>query len=218
MPVFRSLCSVLGGKAQAPYQLACFTGKTMGGDTPETVNLLGGALCLDFANSVDWSSEGEPSKDEVLKSARDLARWGERVGLGRVAHGGGDELAAALDLRAALHHTFAGRPSRGDLDRIAAVNGDAAAAGRLTRDGDGTYRLTWLARDPRRVRFAVAADAVALLGDAERLARVRHCPGHDCGWLFLDVSGRRRWCSMDTCGSRAKMRRLYERRRVSDAA
>jgi predicted RNA-binding Zn ribbon-like protein len=64
------------------------------------------------------------------------------------------------------------------------------------------------------VRFAVAADAVALLGDAERLSRVRHCPGHDCGWLFLDTSGRRRWCSMETCGSRAKMKRLYERKRA----
>jgi len=63
------------------------------------------------------------------------------------------------------------------------------------------------------VRLAVAADAAALLADPARLARVRRCPGHDCGWLFLDLSGRRRWCSMDTCGSRAKMRRLYERRK-----
>jgi predicted RNA-binding Zn ribbon-like protein len=45
------------------------------------------------------------------------------------------------------------------------------------------------------------------------LARVRRCPGRDCGWLFLDASGRRRWCSMTTCGSREKMRRMYARRR-----
>jgi predicted RNA-binding Zn ribbon-like protein len=42
---------------------------------------------------------------------------------------------------------------------------------------------------------------------------VRQCPGRNCGWLFLDVSGRRHWCSMATCGSRAKMRRLYARQR-----
>ena len=67
-----------------------------------------------------------------------------------------------------------------------------------------------------RVRFAVAVDAMALLADPARLARVHRCPGPACGWLFLDTSGRRRWCSMSTCGSRVKMRRLYERRRQAD--
>jgi predicted RNA-binding Zn ribbon-like protein len=65
------------------------------------------------------------------------------------------------------------------------------------------------------VRFAVAVDAIALLGDPARLSRVRACPGRNCGWLFLDTSGRRRWCSMETCGSREKMRRMYERRRAT---
>jgi predicted RNA-binding Zn ribbon-like protein len=38
------------------------------------------------------------------------------------------------------------------------------------------------------------------------VARVRECAGEDCGALFLDTSrpGTRRWCSMDTCGNRAK--------------
>ena len=89
----------------------------------------------------------------------------------------------------------------------------AAAAGALVAAGDGAWRLQWPAADPRRIRFAVAVDAVALLADEGRLARVRRCPGPSCGWLFLDTSGRRRWCSMTTCGSRVKMRRLYERRR-----
>jgi predicted RNA-binding Zn ribbon-like protein len=64
------------------------------------------------------------------------------------------------------------------------------------------------------VRFAVAADAVALLADPARIARLHRCPGRDCGWIFLDISGRRRWCSMATCGSREKMRRMYERKRA----
>ena len=56
----------------------------------------------------------------------------------------------------------------------------------------------------------------AELDDPERLARVHRCPGPACGWLFLDTSGRRRWCSMSTCGSRVKMRRLYARQRQAD--
>jgi predicted RNA-binding Zn ribbon-like protein len=81
-------------------------------------------------------------------------------------------------------------------------------------DGGGV-RFEWRATDPRRVRLAVAADAVALLADAARLERLRRCPGRHCGWLFLDTSGRRRWCSMGACGSREKMRRMYARRRAA---
>ncbi len=65
------------------------------------------------------------------------------------------------------------------------------------------------------MRFAIAVDAVSLLSDGERLARLVRCPGHECGWLFLDRTGRRRWCSMAACGSREKMRRLYARRKAA---
>ena len=197
----------------------------MGGDTPDTVDLLGGALCLDFANSVDWSAAGRAVKDEVLREPADLSRWGARLGLGAGAKGAVDdgEMAAALDLRSALHLVFAAvahgeLPADADLATIAAAHAQGAAAGGLAPGPAGAWGLDWPAAEPRRVRFAVAADAVALLGDGARLDRVRHCPGHDCGWLFLDTSGRRRWCSMATCGSRAKMRRLYERRRGEGAA
>jgi len=189
-------------------------------DTPDSVKLLGNALCLDFANSVDWSADGEPVKDEVLSSPDDLRRWGQRLGLGDSAPDAA-ELRRVHMLREALHNAFAAiahgdEPAPAALDRIARDHAEAARAATLTRDApDAAWHLSWPASEPRRARFAVVTDAVALLGDVERLARVRHCPGHNCGWLFLDLSGRRRWCSMDTCGSRAKMRRLYERRRTA---
>ena len=48
-----------------------------------------------------------------------------------------------------------------------------------------------------------------------RLDRVRCCANPECGWLFLDDSraGKRRWCSMQSCGNRAKARRHYHRSR-----
>lgn len=187
--------------------------------TPETVNLLGNALCLDFANSVDWSADGEPIKDEVLTTPDHLRRWGLRLGLGDSAPGDA-ELREALALRSALHHAFAAiahgdDPATEWADTIAEQHAEAAAAATLAPVDDGSWHLDWPADDPRRVRFAVVTDAVALLADAARVERLRHCPGHDCGWLFLDLSGRRRWCSMETCGSRAKMRRLYQRQRAA---
>jgi len=81
------------------------------------------------------------------------------------------------------------------------------------RAGEVCYRLDWPPGDPRRIRYAVATDAIGLLRDAERLRRVSYCPGRACGGLFLNLSGRRRWCSMSICGSREKMRRLYQRQK-----
>ena len=133
-----------------------------------------------------------------------------------------DELEAALALRLVLHRALLGArrrvagPRRADLEALARDHAEAAGAARLAPADDGAWRLTWPAAEPRAVRFAVAVDAMALLADPARLARVHRCPGPACGWLFLDTSGRRRWCSMSTCGSRVKMRRLYARRRQAD--
>src|SRR5438094_835516 len=44
-------------------------------------------------------------------------------------------------------------------------------------------------------------------------AAVDACPSHDCGWLFTNPTGRRRWCSMALCGNRAKARRHAHRTR-----
>jgi len=51
----------------------------------------------------------------------------------------------------------------------------------------------------------LAQAAGALLASTD-LTTVGRCPGHECGWLFLDPRGRRRWCLMAVCGNRAKAR------------
>jgi predicted RNA-binding Zn ribbon-like protein len=148
-------------------------------------------------------------------------RWGRRLDLTgpRPPRAETRELAAARELRRAIHAIFAAiaggkAPPARAMTLLTDTHAQATAAARLTRR-DGAWALDWPARDPRRVRFAVAVDAVTLLGDPQRLSRVRLCPGRNCGWLFLDASGRRRWCSMATCGSREKMRRMYARRRAT---
>jgi predicted RNA-binding Zn ribbon-like protein len=190
---------------------------------PETIQLWGGALCLDFANSVDWTDDGEPlaPDTDALADGRALVVWGRRLGVlyGGAARADEQELAAVHELRRAVHAVFAATargaaPPRNALDVLTATHAAAAAASHLA-PREAAWSLDWPARDQRRLRFAVSADAMSLLGDPQRLARVRICPGRDCGWLFLDASGRRRWCSMTTCGSREKMRRMYERRRAT---
>jgi predicted RNA-binding Zn ribbon-like protein len=39
------------------------------------------------------------------------------------------------------------------------------------------------------------------------------CADHDCGMLFLDPAGRRRWCAPEICGVRNRVRAHRERQR-----
>jgi predicted RNA-binding Zn ribbon-like protein len=191
--------------------------------TPETIKLQGGSLALDFANTVDWTEDDVelPATDALLEPDS-VERWGARLGVAGKP-GGAEELELARGLRAALHHIFSSlargqEPDPFTLSRLRFAYAQAVAAGTLMAREDGGFGLNWRDDEPRRVRFAVAADAVALLADPARIDRLHRCPGRDCGWVFLDTSGRRRWCSMATCGSREKMRRMYERKRAKESA
>jgi predicted RNA-binding Zn ribbon-like protein len=189
--------------------------------TPETIHLWGETLCLDYANSVDWSPEDEhidPEQTDLLRTEHMLGRWGQRLDLLRddAEPASAAELRRARALRDAVYRLFSSigrnqKPARKDLDVLMSNYIEAVKQASLVA-GDDIYKLDWLARDPRRIRYAVATDAIALLQDLSRLKRVSRCPGRGCGWLFLNTSGRRRWCSMSTCGSRDKMRRLHQRR------
>jgi predicted RNA-binding Zn ribbon-like protein len=160
-------------------------------------DLVGNVLCLDFANTVN--ARPDPDRDS-LDAFDTLAGWAARAGLPLTGPGPGAELAAARELREAVYGTFsavvAGRdPGAADVAAIMVVH----AAALLRWPGPRTVR---------ELRWQVAVSAVQLLLEGP-LDRVGECPS--CHWLFLDTSrgGRRRWCSMTVCGSRAKARRYY---------
>lgn len=190
--------------------------------TPASIELWGGALCLDLANSTDWDAHGvdvDPEQNDVLRSAAMLTAWSDRLGVLATATINDDELQRVRDLRGSVHRVFSaiaagGDPPPGDLLALHEGFAEATVAGAL-EPSDGAWQWTWAPDDPRRVRHAIAVDAITLLADPQRLPRLTRCPGHECGWLFLDRTGRRRWCSMATCGSREKMRRLYARRKAA---
>src|SRR3989440_4741046 len=181
--------------------------------TPETIRE---TLCLDYANSVEWSSADE--HPDVLCTGDMLGRWGRRLGLlsDDAKSASEAELRRARALRDAVYRLFSSisrdqKPAGEDLDVLMSNYIEAVKHASLLA-GEDFYTLDWPARDPRRIRYAVATDAIALLQDLSRLERVSRCPGRGCGWLFLNISGRRRWCSMSTCGSREKMRRFHQRK------
>jgi predicted RNA-binding Zn ribbon-like protein len=201
------------------------------GRSGEFPRLLAGRLCLDFANTIEGPMD--PTPEDYLDDYGDLARWSwhakaiddrELQALVQL-HEASPRRAAevfvqARRLREAIDATFravatTGEPRGDDLRTVQQEYAAAIAAAALHHDG---RRLRWSWRgvaDLRLPIWLIAASAVELLNEGD-LRRVKQCPGaDDCGWLFYDASrnGTRRWCSMEGCGSRVKMRRHYARRR-----
>lgn len=175
---------------------------------------LAGRIALDFCNSLSPTLR-VTLRDRIQKPA-DLAGWAARAGivLDRVPNP--HALARLHRLRGALIGIFSAlaehrAPHADDLALLNAELAEARAAERLVPRESG-YAIEDAAPGAvDRLRHRIARDAGELLtGD---LRRVKRCPAHDCRWLFHDDSKNfsRRWCAMDDCGTRDKVRRYRAR-------
>lgn len=190
------------------------------GATLEGYRPIGGVLCLDFTNTVDWHDSDHPV--ELLANADCLSVWAEIAGAGAVEPDQAD-LDRALELRDALWDAFAAATRRRPVPAAAlpTINRSLALCGerRLVAAGGGAAWAQDNLRPVDGLLHGIARSAADLLTDPSRLSRLRMCATDGCGWLFLDESrgARRRWCSMQGCGNRAKGRAHY-RRKVQAAA
>jgi predicted RNA-binding Zn ribbon-like protein len=174
------------------------------------LKLLGGALALDFVNTRDPLLA--PDAREYLDSPRALTEWGKHVGVlpprarQRLSE---TDLGRAHEIRAVLERLFT-VPTKADGRSFALAYAQAVAGAGLVEAGD-RFRLG-AANGVEAILLPVLDSARELLTGPE-LARVRRCGAPDCGWLFVDRSrnGTRRWCRMDGCGAREKMRRYRAR-------
>jgi predicted RNA-binding Zn ribbon-like protein len=183
----------------------------------EDGHFVGGHVVLDLANTVFHRKE-PAAENELLKSVRDVSSWCQSAGLISQADArklnshAGDELVAAV--HRVRDHVWAAFDaiSVGDAPPAKAVGALLRQAGRGMSAEVVSFvdaRMTKVAGtfgDPDAVPSALALLAVQALV-ALPADRVRSCAR--CGWLFVDVSkgGRRRWCSMSTCGNREKANR-----------
>jgi len=118
------------------------------------------------------------------------------------------DLPAARELRESLRAALlahAGHPPH----RAVTPLGDLLAAAPLVvavDPADGSARLTPAGGAPLLSRVATAVAQGLVEGTWTRL---KACEAADCHWAYYDRSpaGRGRWCSMQVCGARAKMRR-----------
>jgi Conserved protein containing a Zn-ribbon-like motif, possibly RNA-binding len=193
----------------------------------DQLELVGGNICLDFTNSVNCRPEPEL---DYLHSYEAFLAWAEHVQLltpqeretlsqlaqqqpGRIA----SLMTRIRSLRETIYRLFADlaahkQPNPDDLETIQSSYAFACQRANLVQE-QGCYRFRWnLTHQLESPLWPVIYAAGELLR-SEQLQRLKLCPS--CGWLFIDLSknGQRRWCSMNSCGARDKMRRYHQRQR-----
>ncbi len=199
-------------------------------DLEQNLNLEEKYLCLDFINTLDWRRRDPPV--ETLHNFMDLLEWVQDTGLLDAEEAqalrekaGLDPGAAsrvftrAIELRESAYTVIIagieGQPAaQQDLDRLSAFFSNALANARIVQTSSG-FRLEW-PEDHRQLDWflgPIARSVLDLLTNAD-LERVKECESEQgCGWLFYDTSRNksRRWCSMESCGNRAKAASFYHR-------
>lgn len=180
---------------------------------PPRFIFIGGTIAIDFAQT---GGEGDRSRFERWHTPSDMADWAElNPALGFRPSVSKAEYDAAWQLREALWRTIQHQlrheppePADHDLIEQAAAKPDLVPQWRNGRAG-------WAPNaNFTQVMSFVARDAIDLFGTT-RVERFRKCANPTCGLTFVDNSrpGKRQWCTMERCGSLAKVARHREKHR-----
>jgi predicted RNA-binding Zn ribbon-like protein len=189
-----------------------------------------GDVSLDFANTMNWHASVHP--EENLHNYEDLVAWGKAAGL--ISEEENEHTCSladerpveaekayreALRLREAIYRVFsnryAGSPIPEEDLKLLNQMVSQAMTHRQVVSRAGEFRWEWDSEcdEPDMILWKVAMSAADLL-TSDEVTRVRECEDdRGCGYLFIDMSKNhsRRWCSMDSCGNRAKALRHYSR-------
>ncbi len=186
---------------------------------------VGGHPALDFCNTWagwdSWAGQEPTSRSEWLRSYPWFVAWAGYVGLldadeeaalrRRTDDAAERVVAEARALRTSLHTAVLDPSDAKAMARVTGYVRRAADGLRLVAGYEPRWRVT--SRRTVEVPLLRVAWVAGELLTSGRLGDVSECPGDECGWLFLNPSGRRRWCSMDSCGNRAKVRAHAARHR-----
>lgn len=184
-------------------------------------------LVLDFLNTT--GSKSKQRTNERLRSSRALLDWGLAAQLidadeqqllaqlGQATPVAADsELNLIIQWREAVHalmHAFAHsqEPEAGVVKGVETVIQQALASAQL-RYAAGKPAFWYV--DPDKTGLSTIRHRLALHLNKSitggKYQQIKECEA--CTWMFIDTSRsrRRRWCSMSTCGNRAKARRFYQ--------
>jgi predicted RNA-binding Zn ribbon-like protein len=185
----------------------------------------GGRVCLDFANTVDWRTSGEPQ--ELVPDYGAFIAWSSRRGTlpaRAVANLRSYAAADPTGAKAVIADTFALRAElwkiadalreqrAADLARINRTLVTLPPQPRLVRHGN-IYMHELKGVDLREPLWPVLWSLTAVLSSTDAI-RVGCCQAKGCGWFYVDESPNRTrlWCSSEVCGNRERARRAYAKR------
>lgn len=184
---------------------------------------------FDFLNTDELDGSGRPI--ERLPTLAHATRWLVEHGLlhpeeavriealprDRSADRHAHVHAARSGMREIVEALVAGRPA--DPTALEVVNAvlRARSAQELVA-GSGSLAIGHRhVGEPLDDALAGVAEPLVALVAAGEVDRLRICANDGCRWVFHDTSptGRRRWCSMASCGNRAKAARHRARQRAA---
>ncbi len=190
----------------------------------EEIRLDGGRACLDFVNSIH--DRHDRMREDYLTTPERYAAWCVRVGLLTTGEAqqidfGSDADGLMRDIgtfRESLYHVFCSRIDDMEIPTRALRKLDTwlhRAWRELELDVGAPKRLRWLPRalDAQLPLKRLALSALDVLQN-DSPERLKRCATEGkCGWLFYDETknNSRQWCSMQSCGAAAKMRRYRAR-------
>ncbi|MET0932636.1 MAG: CGNR zinc finger domain-containing protein [Mycetocola sp.] len=177
-----------------------------------------GSLALDFAYTGPLRDADPDSPDETLRVPADLTTW--LAGRLPSAEAGDRDLADAVTLRGAIGRLAlaSSTGSTGEARDIDLLNLYAATPDIPPRLAGGALQAGRTEPRAAQALSTIARDAVALFSGITP-GRIRGCDAEDCDMIYLDTSraGNRRWCSMQRCGNRHKVR-AHRARTAAQAA
>ena len=170
---------------------------------------IGNAVSLDLLNT-QVLFEGQLV--DLLAERERLAEWLQNVPQAPALDAWSEaEIKSLYALRDSIRNVLKALANKvqaasGDLDTLNAHLAAHCASAKLTQTATGFAIETSVeAVTPRDFLASVASD-VARLATQDDTRRLKTCAHPDCVLVFHDTSksGRRRWCSMETCGNRSK--------------
>lgn len=172
---------------------------------------------LDLLNTV---LQVDGREIDVLQSDEDVSHWLVKAGVLAAPTAAKGLLKRARELREIVRELVRRRQARKrlDLTGLNAFLAESRQAPVLVQDRAGEVRLEqrFATDTAEQLLMPIALAAAELLANGD-FELVRACESPDCVLHFYDrtKSHRRRWCSMATCGNRAKVQTFRARQRES---
>ncbi len=191
-----------------------------------------GRLPLDFANTAEWHASNQPH--EMLQDYSDLVAWSEDARLLSKSEAAGllsnavqarkeaaKALKKAVALRDVIYRIISAAAIRkainqSDLNKFNQALAEGLENTKIAATTNG-FEWAWDKSDRSfdQMLWPILRETAELLTSPD-INRVGQCADdRGCGYLFYDTSRNhsRRWCSMESCGNRAKARRHYQRKK-----